>query len=694
MKMKLLSAAIVLTLTSYTFSAEVEDDYYSDFYGSEELVEIATGIKTQIYQAPAVASVFTASQIKNMGATDIDDVLETVPGLHISRNAIGYNPIYSFRGVLSANNPQVLMLINGIPITNSFNSNRNQVWGGMSVEAISRIEVIRGPGSAVFGADAFSGVINIITKNADDIKQNEISIRGGENQTRDAWVTFRGEQKELKYSAVFEYHKTDGSNEIIDEDRQTFNDAIHGTSVSNAPGPVSRSAENIEFRSEVNYYDLTVRAGLQMRTRGIGIGLAEALDPTSRQESKRWNFDINYETQVSENFNITAQATYFDTTQEVKNDYIIFPAGYAGVFTDGLIGNPEAFERHNRLNLTGLYSGFNAHILRFGAGSHKADLYKIQESKNFAIGPDGQPIVPGSPVVDVTDTPYVYMPEVDRTNKYAFIQDVWHVANDWELTAGVRYDDYSDFGSTTNPRLALVWSTSLNLSTKLLYGKAFRAPSFVESSAINNPVSLGNPNIKPEKMETIELAFDYHPGNGLGLVWSFYNYQWDDIIQLVPDAGGNSSTAQNFGRQAGYGTEFELNFQVNEQLLLSGNYSWSKATNDLTDADVGYVPGEQVYIQADWKISDDIKLNFKNNFVQNRNRNVGDLRDDIDDYLISDLTLRWSPDKRPFELALIAKNIFDEDAREPSINNGEIVYLPNDLPLSGRSLLAELRYKF
>ena len=90
-----------------------------------------------------VASIITAATIKALvGARNIDQILESVPGLHVSRNPIGYNPIYSFRGVHTGFNPQVLMLINNIPITNLFHGDRNLAWGGMPVEAISRIEVL------------------------------------------------------------------------------------------------------------------------------------------------------------------------------------------------------------------------------------------------------------------------------------------------------------------------------------------------------------------------------------------------------------------------------------------------------------------------------------------------------------------------------------------------------------------------
>mgnify|MGYP000112017725 CR=1 FL=1 len=704
MKFKLLTSAILFTLLTqqahsdfYEPMADDSADFFDDFYGSEEMIEIATGTKTQIYKAPAVASVFSAEQIKKMGATDIDDVLETVPGLHIARNSNGYLPIYSFRGAFTQYNPQVLMLINGIPITNNFQGNRNQTWGGMPVEAISRIEVIRGPGSALYGADAFSGVINIITKNADDIKQNEVAIRGGGQNTTDAWLILGDNQNDIKYSAILEYHKTDGSDRIIEADRQTILDETFGTKVSHAPGKVSTGTENLDFRGEINYQDFTLRLGYQLRDdNGVGIGLAEALDPTARKKSARSNIDLTYQAQLSSNIELTTQAAYFHTTQEIKNNYYIYPKGadlgHGSPYTDGFIGNPEVWEQHYRFNMTGHYTGLDKHAIRFGVGYHLGDLYKTKESKNFGLDANGNLIAPGDPVQDVSDSSYIFLRETERTNHYLFIQDVWNIASDWDLTAGIRHDNYSDFGNTTNPRLALVWSTSLNLSTKLLYGKAFRAPSFAETGNINNPVALGNPDLRPEKMETLELVFDFHPSDNWNAIVNFYQYVWEDIIQYVPEEIGN--VAQNFGQQTAYGVEIEVNKQLSQNVSLAANYAWSEARNDTNDTDVAYVPKHLWYLQLDWNLSENLNLNVQNHYVMDRERDIGDLRDRIDNYWLTNLTLRWQPETHNYEAALLVKNLFDEDAREPSMNNGANVNLPNDLPLPGRMVMGEIRYHF
>ncbi|MDX1451563.1 MAG: Plug domain-containing protein, partial [Oleiphilaceae bacterium] len=131
--------------------------------GKIRLTSIATGTQTPIDKAAAVATVITQEDIKAMGATDLDQVLETVPGLHVTRGESGFFPKYIIRGITSTSNPQALVLINGTPITSLVYGNRGNAWGGMPIKSIERIDVIRGPGSALYGADAFSGVINITT---------------------------------------------------------------------------------------------------------------------------------------------------------------------------------------------------------------------------------------------------------------------------------------------------------------------------------------------------------------------------------------------------------------------------------------------------------------------------------------------------------------------------------------------------
>jgi len=659
-----------------------EEEALLGLYGDEELISIATGSYQPIAKAPAVASIITAEDIRKMGATDLNHVLETVPGLHVATSYFGSTPIFTIRGVYASFNPQVLLLINGIPLQSIHGGNRHMVWGGMPVEAIERIEVIRGPGSAIYGADAFSGVVHVHTKNRKDIDKAEFGVRAGSFDTQDYWALYGDDWGGLEVAAMLEYHTTDGHREKIEADFAT------PFGVSHAPGPMELSQENLDARLDIAYDLWRFRAGLQRRRDwGTGAGLGSALDPDGRFASDRWNADLTYHNPLfTQNWDVKAQVSFLNASQEIDKGLTLWPAGTLGL-PNATIGNPEDWENHWRFDFSAFYTGFERHKVRVGGGYSLADMYKVKESKNFGIDPNNPPaLLDGSIVVDVSDTPYVFLLEEDRKNHYVFLQDVWQFANDWELTAGIRYDDYSDFGDTFNPRLALVWSTRHNLTNKFLYGRAFRAPAFIESYAINNPVAVGNPDLDPETIQTIEWALDYRPTDDLRLGANLFKYRWEDIIDL--DA---MNTFQNIGKQTGYGLELEADWEFSHNLHLGGNYAYQRSEDKEADHVAGNSPEHQVHLWADWAFKPEWHLDTRVNWVGARDRSAGDTRGDLGDYTMLDMTLRYSRDNSPWEVAVAGRNLFNTDAREPT-TGANATAIPNDLPLAGRNYFVELRY--
>ncbi len=681
-----------------------EEDELLALYGNTEMIGIATGSLQPIAKAPAVASVITAAEIKASGATDLDHLLETVPGLHVSRSPLGYNPIYTFRGIHSSYNPQVLFLINGIPISSLFHGDRGLVWGGMPVNGIERVEIIRGPGSALYGADAFAGVINIITLSGSDIPQNEFGARFGSFNTKDAWAKIGFDWHDFSVGLVLEVHQSDGQNQLINSDQQSLLDMATGTDVSNAPGTVNLSRDNLDIRLDIVNGNWQFRSGFQQRRDwGNGAGVAEALDPENRWKSDRINLDLTYHNEsFSDYWELQAQVSYFDTSIETENDMRIFPAGsdlsligLGGVYPDGLIGNPESFERHYRTNLTAIYSKWQQHRIRVGLGYTLSDLYEVKESKNFGLSPiTGKLLPPGHPVVDVSDSPYVYMREGDRENIFAYLQDIWFLADDWELTTGLRFDHYSDFGSTTNPRVALVWTATQKLTTKMLYGKAFRTPSFAETNAINNPVLLGNPNLNPESISSYELAFNYNVSEQLKLDLNLFHYDWKDIIKFTPDENSNTKSAKNVGHQTGKGVEVEMEWRINEFWKARANYAWQDSVDEDSNHDVALVPATQAYMALDWLISTNISVYSQVNWILTRKREPDDTRSNIDDYALVDLVLHYRSTAGGWGADLMMRNITNTDVREPSSWSTPQASLPDDLPLVGRNVYAQFYVNF
>jgi outer membrane receptor for ferrienterochelin and colicins len=678
---KRLFLLLIATLAIAAHAApQTEEEELALAYGDKSFVSIASGSRQPITRAPSVATVITSEDIAAIGAADLDEVLETVPGMHVARSGAAYNPIYIIRGIHTQYNPQVLMLVNSIPITGVFVGNRSQVWGGMPVENIARIEVIRGPGSALYGADAFSGVINIITKTAADLNGTELGLRAGSFNSRDGWVQHGSTWGKFDVAAYLRVGHTDGQRQIIAAD------SLSGTpNPSLAPGPVNLGHNAIDGRFDLSRDKWRLRTGYQQRNNvGTGAGVASALDPQGKNFGERISTDLTYQdVNFAPDLDVTAQASYLHITE--KSELTLFPAGTnlgSGAFPNGVIGNPAKWERHLRFNLSASYTGLQKHKLRFGTGTQNDDLYRTRESKNFDAS-----YTPG-PLVDVSDTAPFLRPHSRRVS-YVYAQDEWAFIQDWYLTAGLRRDHYSDFGNTTNPRVALVWETAYNLTSKLLYGRAFRPPSFAELYNINNPVALGNPNLKPETNESVELAFAWQAASTLQANLNLFRYQMKDILRFVqnPDT---SYTAQNAGRQHGQGFEVELVWDAKPNLRLSGNYAQQDSVDEATHQDAGNAPERHVYARADWRFMPNWTWNTQFNYVADRKREPLDTRPAIADYHTVDVTLRNQKRNSDWDFAVKVLNLFNADAREPSPSPGLI---PNDLPLARREWRVELSHQ-
>lgn len=684
-----------------------EEEGLEDLYGGEEFVSIATGSNKPIYKAPAVASVITARDIEMLGARSLNEVLETVPGLHVSMSTLSrINPVYSIRGVHTGYNSQVLLLIDGVPLQTPSTGGRPELFN-LSVASIARIEVIRGPGSAVYGADAYSGVVSVITKDAKSIDGTDVGGRIGSFDSRDLWLQSGGQWNGLDVVFGLSYQSSNGdSDRIINSDLQTMLDGALGTNASLAPGSLSTNYEYLETRLGLKNDNWRVGFwGWNQDGSGIGAGGAQALDPSGTQTDDAFLVDVSYQTSdlvADWNFNTRLSYFFYDTQTSFRllppgavvpigSDGNLNFANPAGIvtFPDGLIGNPSGKAKDSQLEVVASYTGMYNHRWRFASGiRHQTN--DSSETKNF--GPsviDGNQSVVDGTLTDVTGTSFIFLPHSSRTIHYLSLQDEWQFSPDWELTAGVRYDNYSDFGSTINPRVALVWATQHNLTTKLLYGSAFRAPSFSEQFIANNPVSLGNPDLDPETIDTLELSLNYRPMPELQSTLSLFTYEAQDLIEFVADSGATTQTAQNARNQDGYGFEWEASWKASRSLRLNANFSWQRSEDSDTKQRTHDAPGKQFYLNAHWLVSPQWLVNTQLNWVGSRKRAQGDLRENIDDYSLVNIAIRRKDIAPQLDLTVSVFNLFDEDAREPS--NGTI---PDDYPMEGRSIRMELQYRF
>ena len=669
LRVQLFSACLICAYAGTAAAQSTEEEDLALAYGDKTTVSLATGSPQAVTRAPSVATVITAQDIEAMGATDLDQALESVPGLHVSKSHIASKPIYSIRGIHTLQNSQVLMLVNGIPITNVFQGDRSQIWGGMPLENVARIEVIRGPGSALYGADAFSGVINVITKTAADIKGTETGVRAGSFNTKDAWLQHGGKLGSLDAAFYLRAGNTDGQKGIIQQD------------AVGASGPINEERKALDVRADLSKDAWRFRTAYQQRKLGAGAGIAGALDPNARVSENRLYLDLSYaQANWAQNWDVDGVVGYYDIKQKQPEPYFtIFPAGAIPGFPNGMLGSPGHSERHTYASASAFYTGFLDHRVRIGAGLRKDDLYETMETKNFDANfaplPGGLTNANGNPNL-------IYLQPQKRNLIYAFMQDEWTLAQDWALTAGIRHDNYSDFGGTTNPRLALVWDAAYNVVVKVMHGTAFRAPTFVEQYAINNPVQSGTPTIKPETIKTNELAISWQATSALQTTLNFFQYRMRNVIQQV------GATMQNAGDQNGRGMEFESTYDATGNLRLTGSYSLQHSRDSATGQDSGMAPHRRVFARADWRFAPLWHLNTNVNYVAERMRESGDLRAKVPDYTLVNLILRREKFADNWEANVGVYNLFDRKAWEPTFKAAGMV---SDLPLPGRTIYLQLQ---
>jgi outer membrane receptor protein involved in Fe transport len=689
-KYHLIALACVSLLRIPVAFAQSEEDELAAMYGDKATVSIATGSEIALRRAPAVATVITAADIKSMGARTLEQVLESVPGMHVATSGIAGFPIYVMRGLYGLSNTQILVLQNGLPLTLAYNGDRGPA--NTYAENIARIEIIRGPGSALYGADAFGGVINIITKGALDMQGAQVGVSLGSFRTKDVSVQYGGKLGSLMVGGYLRIGGTDGAKEIITEDTQSGRDRSFGTRASLAPGAGNFGYGSLDANLDLIYGKWRMKSAWKRRTNmETGAGISFSLDPVGRFQIERITNELSWtDLQLAPHWGIGVSTSFFDYKQRVTENFVLAPPGTrlpTGLFPNGMIGHPDFADRQFRTSAYVIYSGFVGHTLRAGVGHDDINLYETATIKNHLPSKSGVPI-PQPEIRNFTGISDFVLPHRRKVN-YVYLQDVYQLHRDWSLTAGIRRDQFSDVGATTNPRLALVWDASSDTTIKFLYGQAFRAPSFNELYGVNNPVFTGNPNLAPETIKTVELALAWQlPQKGLQINVNIFRSASDKIIQQVANSEpGTGLTFQNAVKQTSRGLELEMIYDVSKSLRISGNYSYQKSINTKTNADAGDAPRNHLFAKAEWRFADGWLLTPQLDWVADRKRIVNDVRPAIKDYTALDLTLRTTKFKG-FDVSATIRNLTNADIRSPTP-----VSIPNDLPLAKRSFFLEVNYK-
>ena len=656
-------------------------------YESEEMVQLATGYQQRVTQAPAVISVLKADALEALGVRTIGEALQHVPGIHVSRSRIG-DDIYSFRSIHSELNPQVLLMIDGVVLGDAAQGGRPLGWS-MPIDNVSRIEVVRGPGSALYGADAFAGTINIITKVAQELPTAEAGVRVGAFSELGAYTQGHLSNDTGSFTWYVAASESDGAQRRVEQDRSTALDAQLGTRSSQAPGAFDDARREITARLGLTVGDsLTSHVHLQTYDVGNGAGTVSSLDPQGNRTVQLYAGDVTYKSDLSETLGLTLAASALHSINDLNLS--LFPPGAFGVFSDGVRNDVEFTTNDIRSKASFLYTGLDHHTFFVGPGVNYQAARNFTDKRNFLVTPFG--LAPTG--IFTTAQQLGQSPagdDDDRLDIFVFAQDEWHLARDWTLTYGARLDHFSDEGTRVNPRASLVWNISPTLTAKALYGRAFRPATFLETtpSQASGAAARGDPSLNSETIDTMELALE-KKWAAASLSANVYRYFTDDLIILSPLPDGSVMFANSEGTD-GLGLELEARYKPFSRFELRASYALQRAWDKQTDKRLGITPEHLVYASMTWRINDGWRTSLSNKYIASRHRAPGDVRKALDNYVWSDLTVGFTPHRRPdVECTIGVRNVFNADAREPSTDPSIV----NDLPLAERHVRAQLRVRF
>ncbi|MCP4701822.1 MAG: TonB-dependent receptor [Gammaproteobacteria bacterium] len=508
----------------------------------EVKIQVASKNEETTADAPSSVTVFTHHEIRNMGITALGELLDFVPGYQSFRLALnGDSQGFQVRGspLLPVFSRDVLVLVDGRRLNGSHSGGAVLYNAHINTDNIEQVEIIRGPGSALYGSNAFLGVINIIT----DSNRNEAMLRLGTQARKEALLNTS-------------YGKGDWHTAVFVRSFADNGEIYHGLT--------ERSGRTGSARDEQRGWDgnaLLRYKNLELRLRHTARNSNDFLDSEYLGDN-----GINTSENRQSSVNLACRwEPGEDWKAEIRGGYTLSKLYFlsaAGTQTE--TGYPELFGlslENDAFNLDLDLSWNPAPEASWRAGF---TYENTGNTDNALIAADAA----GQALWLRGDNGFTENRDRDIIGIY--LQHQRFLRTDLKLVAGLRYDDYSDFGASFNPRTALIYTTPWDGRLKLMYGEAFRAPSIADISLkLSN--SQGNPNLDPEKAASLELAYVHTRPWGQVTLTGFQN-EITDIIAVEADEQGIFGVSNKDGLTR-RGLELEARWKLADSLMLRGTYS-------------------------------------------------------------------------------------------------------------------------
>ncbi len=608
-------------------------------------------------ESPAIVSVITARDLENKGVRSLAEALSYLPGVELTESYFGYTTV-NFRGVRQSHyNNKVLLMINGHPSFEKVNGSFHLEQ--VPIAAIERIEVVRGPGSALYGTNAFTGVINIITK-----RQGEatlVELEGGSYDKVEGRFFHRAETKLGDWSIGGTWSEDNG---------------YPYTGVLDEPSGGGRELVDLD------YFNDTTNLFVEWRNKGFTFnaswfkqeknkwGLTPENNWTGKNLFEGFYLDLLYEKELS-----LGELQFRLRYDEVSKDFDIghFPADAAlGRDTDTLTKSQS-----------GILGGEIQYSVPLGEKASFITGIVYEDSST-----DPYPFIFKS---DGAISPFsAYLETYDTQDLSVYAQCFYKPNDRATLIAGARFNDNSDAEDTeTVPRLGVVFKMAEEAYVKLLYGEAYRNPDFFEKYAATNGVLWGDPGLHRELIATIDLGFDFHIKDHYALRINAFQLEIDNLIaRRAAIVNPNGAEYYNSEGEKVDGVEMEFKaIHARHEAFLAASYK--NGENKLDNSDLAGIAGFTA--NAAWHYKwDRLKFAASAQYIGKRDFvSQLDGSGSIDAYTLANLGVFY--DVNSWTFSAWVKNLTDESYTYPEYIRANVARAPGG---PDRTFFASVKYQF
>jgi len=554
-------------------------------------VPIVTASKNSetVLKVPASVVVIQKDDIRKNGYKSVEEILQDITGMYMIDD-YGWSGTKNFgvRGFFSTGNfSDMIVLVNGVDQRTDvqFSSYMTEKIS-IPVEAIDRIEVVRGPMSVVYGSGAFFGAINIITNDANTKTENQVSVSAGNFDSRKVFFQFEGNYEKLNYSLHSSFYKDDG----IDV---PFSDLMHDASIATLPvdeGGWNLSTNHTKHLLRTDRKNVNISANLKNLEFNAGLvtsekGTVESVFGAGKNGNSLHFLSayssLKYKINVSEMFNMSAKLDMTSENHWVDDD-IFFAYAATNNISRATSYDLELQAQINPTAKMNIVSGFNTRYVD--------DFFILVDYPQFGYND------------------FEWFSEDVKSFGF-YTQATYSLSHKFDILAGFRLDNLQPYTLTTVtpdanrfiaptvtkytftsqttlnfiPRLAFIYSISNNHVVKLLYGKAIKQPSITTQFDMVGT----DRTLVPAEIVTNEINYLGILNQSVSLNLSVFYNKLDNLISrtnIITDEGEVIIQSANAGKSQTKGAELSVKLKFTQKI----NFDISMTYQESKDKRTGF----------------------------------------------------------------------------------------------------------